>query len=730
MPSSVAKAALLVAALALACGPPARDRTGSIDLGAGLAGADVVSPTVAVDPDSAADFRHFLPRWDFKYTLDRLVAVGLGEASSLWFFSASPKEIELALHGTSRPWVETLTVQVNETLVASLPTLEGPQVYQVTVPADAVQAGRNVLTLLYGSDDPELPYSSDLPAMYWHRFELTQLGALPASQPRLTERGLFIPFGTRLDYFIELPAAASLDVGEVRFTGGTGRLRVELEKDLEGIVTLAEVGADEAVEAIEVGNPEPQLVRLSLEATSASTTGSPRAGVILAEPAIYPGETSAPATVRREATPPAPEPAGRNLLLYVIDTLRADHLGMYGYPRDVSPHLDRFAAGATLFANAHAQASWTRASMASLFTGLWPGLHGATGRKDRLSPEAVTLAELLQQGGYQTKALTMNAMVSPTFGFDQGIEVHTTTEVDDPLVLLPMLEEWLDGYDPKRPFFLWIHVLGPHDPYTPPAELRERFVRDDRLVEGLEQPPHLHQERMLRHPESDREQAVARWLDLYDGEIVQYDEAFRSMMELFAARGLLDSTLIVVVSDHGEEFLEHGNIVHGNSLFAESIRVPLVIRHPDRGHGRRVGRVVDHLDLMPTMLDWAGIEAPEGIEGASLLPLLDDPQAPHRRFSFQHVELEDTFHTAVTEGRWRLVQDRSVADGRIRYFWLFDQVHDPQDRVNAAQFYPVRVGFMERLIEARLLQQPAWETAEAELDEKTEEALRALGYLQ
>ncbi len=303
-----------------------------------------------------------------------------------------------------------------------------------------------------------------------------------------------------------------------------------------------------------------------------------------------------------------------NIVCVLVDTLRADHLGCYGYERDTSPRIDEIADEGLTFTRYFAASSWTNPSIATLFTGLYPQavFPPAPHRKaiDLILPSKLdTLAECLQAGGYRTFGIVDHPGIDPKHGYAQGFEDyallssklgwHHWTGTAPDLVL----EEFRVAIDSLEadPFFLYVHLVYPHQPYTPLPPFEGMFGPGfSTLVKA-------------------KRQAV---INSYDAEIRMTDDLVGKMHDLLGDRGLLDDSYFILTSDHGEGFWEHGLSEHGNSLFNELLAVPLVIS-PPRATSYSSG-VVDNLqgsvDLFPTILDMAGVSIPRHCSGESLLP--------------------------------------------------------------------------------------------------------------
>lgn len=417
-------------------------------------------------------------------------------------------------------------------------------------------------------------------------------------------------------------------------------------------------------------------------------------------------------------------PRRPNIVLYVVDTVRADRLGVYGYEKPTSPRLDAFAANALVFENAYAQSSWTRPAVASMFTGLLPPAHRAVGRRSVLPEEAVTLAEILAAAGYETMGLVRNPNVGRTFGFAQGFARFRTEDRDRDETMLERVRLWLDErQDAGAPFFLYLHAIDPHGPYDPGPEFEKMFDAGDaparyRTVRYL-----LELNRGEVEPDAGAAEALSR---LYDAEVAQNDRAFGQLLDELEARGLADDTAVIHVSDHGEEFEEHGRWEHGISLYEEVLRVPLVMRVPGVSP-RRIATPAQHIDLLPTLLGHLGVEGPV-TDGWDLLA--GPRRGEARRDVYAHLDVDVHRAAAVIRGRYKLVLPQSPSQGTEPM--LFDLQADPGELVNLASARPEIVERMMTLLVDRNLAgeaAPATEIDDARIDEETKRRLRALGYV-
>lgn len=372
-----------------------------------------------------------------------------------------------------------------------------------------------------------------------------------------------------------------------------------------------------------------------------------------------------------------------SVLVYLVDTTRADHLSAYDYARETTPRLEEFARDAVLFERAWSPSSWTRAATASLLTGLDPTNHGARSRSHKVSLEAPLLAESLAAAGYQCAAIVTNPHVVETWGFARGFELFEdlgalapTWQDADARRVVDRVEDLLDEFaaDP-RPFFLYVHTIDPHGPNMPP-EPYDRLFTDDPRTPPL--PGAL-------TPDTPPE-TLANMRALYDGEIRFADEQFGRLLDGLRSRGLWDDTLVVFTSDHGEEHLEHGRGGHGQQLFEEVVRVPLVVRFPGgHGAGTRVTARASLLDVVPTVLAVVGLEPPRTLDGVDLLPVVGGAPAEdwEERPFFLDLELvrhDGALHRAegVIRGRWKYVAEEEP----LRRRFLFDLVADPHEKTN------------------------------------------------
>ncbi len=324
---------------------------------------------------------------------------------------------------------------------------------------------------------------------------------------------------------------------------------------------------------------------------------------------------------------PTPKPPP-DIVLVVVDTLRADHLGVYGHSRPTSPRMDALAQEGTWFHRAYAQSGWTLPSFTSLLSGTYPHQH-RVGRAPfdrsafgRLGADAVTLPEVLAGSGYATAAWMNNTFLAPEFGLQQGFSTYDYQGSTN--ALHRSGEETVDGAlqwlsVQTQPAFVLVHLMEPHMDYAPPESTRGRFTSDRTLTIPV---PYSVSEQIggrgaAEIPSAEAQEDIRR---VYDEEILAADMAVGRLVDGIKAAGRWENTTLIITSDHGEEFWDHGGFEHGHTLLGELTRVPLIVS----GRGPRVGRVdtvVEHVDLFQAMVHQAGLQRPEGTVGEDLFAL-------------------------------------------------------------------------------------------------------------
>jgi len=433
----------------------------------------------------------------------------------------------------------------------------------------------------------------------------------------------------------------------------------------------------------------------------------------------------------RQQSSNRPDPV--NVIIVMVDTLRADHMSTYGYERRTTPFISQFASQAVVFEHARSQASCTFPSVNSLLTSRNPAIFNRQGKGQLGIPdEYPSIAEILKEQGYRTIAVSASPIVratpsdfNPIGGFDRGFDIF----VEDPL--------WGSGGRVNRgvihqleaieePFFLYAHYMDPHGPYRPPERYEKHFAGEyeGHGFIGRGNPVPIGKMLYANGPHVDiTTRDIQHLVDLYDDEIRYFDGVFRRLIRYLDERDLLDRTLIVLTADHGEEFLEHGHIKHCRGVWDTVTRVPLIFRFPGVEGGRRIDGAVQILDIVPTILDYLTIETKDlQLEGTTLLPLLEGRE-PSRRYAFS----DQREYRSADDGRFHL-----ILDGEDSTVTLFDLRSDPLEQhdlfsLDHPEVTRLSDALNRWLTDTGQLMRFDEELAAARIKE---EELRALGYLE
>jgi len=439
-----------------------------------------------------------------------------------------------------------------------------------------------------------------------------------------------------------------------------------------------------------------------------------------------------------------PQQARPNILFVVIDTLRGDHVGCYGYKRDTTPCLDQFAEQGARFEQMIAPSSWTLPSVMSLFTSLPPSLHRATNYQRKLTEDATTLAAELKKAGYQTFGVVANPTASAKFGFSKGFDVYDdyTAALAGDLNLFQDFEReasvhtvktspivnrvalnWLGAKrDRQKPFFLLVLYFDAHADYMPPPPYDRMFDPDYAgTIDG----------RNMYSPEKARISAPADRAHiqaLYDGCIRYVDEHVGQLLKKLDDLDLAKSTCVLITSDHGEEFWDHGKILHGHTLYDELVRVPFLVRWP--GHiapGLAVKAQVGGTSIMPTLLELAGAPRPTQCTARSFYRALVGKEVLEDQPAFSETEMGGKLLKALRTPSAKLVWD-ATADKRV----LFDLQKDPLElsAVTGGQQQEIsgQLDTIWKFIELKA--STTHDGGRPELGKRLIERLKAMGYVQ
>jgi arylsulfatase A-like enzyme len=458
-----------------------------------------------------------------------------------------------------------------------------------------------------------------------------------------------------------------------------------------------------------------------------------------------------------------------NVLVYLIDTERADHSTLYGYTRDTTPFLSKLGGQGLVFEDCQVQAPRTKQSTASLMTSLYSYTHGIVHDYDTIPKGSTTLAEQLRAAGYVTASIVANPFAGRITGLGRGfdylaewavVQRYRTDAHDrgtDSEAVNKIAFPWLEQHK-DEPFFLYAHATDPHAPYRPPAGFEEKFANPsetpefDRNYKRLGGKIKYAGGTVVSHAGArqagvDPNRFIRRAIDRYDGEILHNDSSLEQLVGKLKQLGILDNTLIVVVSDHGEEFWEHGWTSHGHSLYQELTHGVFLMWNPKLiPLPRRISDPVQLIDVMPTVFDLLGIKIPDVVQGQSLVPFAKgqgfrrrgpvmtsrfaDPEA--KKIGLVPENRIDA--VAFLDSNWKLIYREKAAEAGVKKIELYDRRSDRDETKDIAAQHPQEVDRMMTEIGKWLEAQKQLKSSlsrgpKATLDQQTIDRLRSLGYL-
>jgi len=443
---------------------------------------------------------------------------------------------------------------------------------------------------------------------------------------------------------------------------------------------------------------------------------------------------------------PTGKPMG-NVLWIVVDATRADHLGLYGYGKPTTPFLDSFSKDAFVFLHHVTNAPWTRPSAATMLTGLFPSGHTVQTEESRLPDGMRTIGQDLKKLGYQTAGVVGNGNASSIAGLDRGFDTYVDTKsawkhLPDAKEVYDEALKWTDEKrGKKKPWFLFVWALDPHDPYHAPPEYEKKW-----LPKGFTGEPrrHAHWEYKNNYPKAERDSMQA----VYDASIRYWDDQTGEFIKAMEQRGLLENTTIIITADHGEGFGDHGYYLHAYHHYDEFVRVPLIIKSPAwQGHGY-VFHTTQHVDLLPTLVAGVGGKARPGLPGADLTKLLQEPLDPGRlavsefnEFGIHRSSLVNQLFRVILqlpadEAEFSRHIPRKELLPSVNFehpvLQVYDRRADPLDKKNLAKNAPPKAEQMATSLQSFMERAPAAnrEVDPKKLPKKALEELRSLGYVQ
>ncbi len=408
-----------------------------------------------------------------------------------------------------------------------------------------------------------------------------------------------------------------------------------------------------------------------------------------------------------------------NIVLISIDTLRSDRLGIYGYGRPTSPVIDRIGSRGTVFKNVVAESSWTLPSHVSMLSGLHPVSHGVHDKTQRIPKSTRLLQEHLQTNGYRTIGFADGGYVAKHFGFERGFDTFNSNRKGFVQRIGKAIEA-LEGVPAEQPFFLFLHTYDVHCPYVPPEPYFSMFHSPDAVqIDTRGCGGGKLGKRKLSAGE------VRYTSDRYDGGIRHTDANLEQLLRYLENRSLLEKTILVITSDHGEAFYEHNRLGHQGTLFREVLFVPLIISGPGVVPQMR-SDPVNLSDITPTLLQLAGVAATPLLDGRSLSARLagDEGEQSLEQSMISVLRRKREISSLISFPFHLIVQEHN------RKAQLFDIVRDPEERHNLIEKHPELLAELSSKLELKLRSFRRGEVTESsDMDDEKLEDLKSLGYL-
>ncbi|MFC2170113.1 sulfatase-like hydrolase/transferase, partial [Acidobacteriota bacterium] len=654
--------------------------------------------------------------------------------------------------------VQKAKVYINDTYLKEIIFRKKGE-YTLQIPSDLLDYGSNLISFKWAY--PRIPVNTkrkNSPKLSACFYRLCFLEKDNKSKPEKSNHKIsisayenlptvLVPTGGILEYYVDLPDKPVFKFG--LFTKSKSK-----EKSKAHIAVYNEKMDKSIYSFKNIPSHQPENYELKLKKYSNKTVkivflnsieNTPDSSVVWINPTIHsPSGKPWPKLWRTGKGLPAisfPEnqqnrPPKSHVFIYLIDTLRADHLSCYGYERKTSPFIDEFSKDGVLFKYCFSNASWTRPAVGSILTGTYPNRHRAEDRWEPISDDVLMLSEVLKSNGYSTLYLTTNVNVNAYFNFNRGHDFYQSLPNKSSKNLNSAFFKTIKNRQGvlDKPVFSYLHSMDPHLHYFPAKQfIQLKTINEEEATLG-----HKDVIKFKKNNGKLSEEDLDTIISLYDAEILQNDFYFGKFIEFLKEEDLYKNSLIILVSDHGEQFDEHGHLFHGHSIYNEEIHVPLIIKFPNgEFSGLRTDQLVSQVDIFPTILDYIGIAVSQKADGLSLLSLLET-DGFERTIFIKENYLGFNLIGFVTspEKKKQIIQykDRSYSDVLNSEF--FDLEKDFYERDN---LFKEKTLFFDKSIKFRVdslledMRRFSFEKKEnvdyEKLNPETIRALKALGYI-
>ena len=683
----------------------------------------------------------------------------LGESASVRFPVIRPGDRELLIRCIPLVYPnapqQTVAVHVNRHFVTNLPLRPRDFSYQVRIPSDLVRPGWNNLTFgfsTYTVPCDVIPQSGDSRKL---AVNFAKLAVVPAGTngrkdinehvKSLEEEGenlIFQRCPSIVNFHKRIPLDAEVTVN-LRVPDTVSKSKIEsitfeivLNRDGKDPVTLASEslkprGLDAEPESTTIKTSlseyAGQIAQLSFQCDAVPLEYADRAAVHWKGELT--GSSSLEASRNEKSSPP------KSIVLISLDTLRADHLGCYGYEKETSPFLDSFARECTVFERAYSHAPSTLASHGVMLTSLYPALHrGEYSTQTALRSDVPTIAEILKGEGYTTVAFTGGGQLDREFKVDRGFDLYEQVERNFEKTVT-ISSSWLQENKPGK-FFLFLHTYQVHAPYEPPKKYRNLFTKG--YAGPLSCPVDRPDIEKLENAGTLTPEDVQYVKGLYNEEIRFTDDCLKRFIQWMKEHQLYDDSLIIITSDHGEEFGEHGVVgTHSHTQYEELLHVPLIIKWPQgRLQPGRISTLVRLADLLPTVLECVGLPSLPGAVGTSVIPLVEEPRNAIDRECYG--QMEKVVEESLNFDHWKVIVNRmTTLSNRTRNLELYNLGKDPRETEEISEQFPICTGYaLSRMAEIRsrilrnLQEKPITEEDRITLSEDLKKKLKGLGYAE